>query len=191
MSYRPATSIVADVRNKELDYTTWRAAVDEAADELERSDGEHQQRLDRMNDEWNDDRIRLRELDALRPPCPTCGGTHRVRFISGSSMTDEGPVLYEKDCPDCLDGKMSWEWTAELATEFIRLAKEHGWQLRNMQGQTLEEKIAAAEAAHAKMFEPLDKAIREFPDRPLFPERKIDARMVEMMKDRWRRDFPS
>lgn len=40
--------------------------------------------------------------DALRPPCPTCGGFEMRGMVEGIEMG--------LDCPDCTDGRMSWEW---------------------------------------------------------------------------------
>lgn len=53
----------------------------------------------------------LRTIDALRLPCPTCGGK---RNLGAGTRHDR----YESDwhgCPDCVDGKMSWEQIVETA----------------------------------------------------------------------------
>jgi hypothetical protein len=41
----------------------------------------------------------LDTIDALRPDCPTCGGEGELAEPLG-------------DCPDCIDGKVSWEQMA-------------------------------------------------------------------------------
>lgn len=47
-----------------------------------------------------------------KPPCPTCGGTHRV---DDPDRTSNGNVV-ELDCPDCSDGVLPFDkWTAGLA----------------------------------------------------------------------------
>jgi len=49
--------------------------------------------------------------DALRPTCPTCDGKG---IIDRSLAPHATPSHVE--CPDCVDGRMSWEWVAAIAT---------------------------------------------------------------------------
>jgi hypothetical protein len=45
----------------------------------------------------------LERIDALRPPCPTCGG----RATVNADRFDHDPLLIP--CPDCSDGRVPWE----------------------------------------------------------------------------------
>ena len=57
----------------------------------------------------------LERLDVLRPPCPTCDGkNYKPMFVSID------PLDYK--CPDCVDGRMSWEWVAAIATAVFDLS---------------------------------------------------------------------
>lgn len=97
-----------------------------------------QQRLDRMNDEWNDDRIRLRELDNLRPPCPTCHANGGVERLATPDEVDNGCELgiAFDPCPEnggnC-DGRISWERMAAIVAEVF------GYSYGNKQAQTVVE----------------------------------------------------
>lgn len=48
---------------------------------------------------------RLAELDAVRPPCPTCGGT---KLVDEGEANNVG-LKWQTTCPDCVDGKVSIE----------------------------------------------------------------------------------
>jgi len=85
MSERTTAEIVADLRL----HSNLHPLLLVAADRLEALDAE--------NDAFHD----LAEFDALRPPCPTCGGT-RI----DSKLT---PVQMVGFCPDCSDGRVPWE----------------------------------------------------------------------------------
>jgi len=60
----------------------------------------------------------LRRRDALRPPCPTCGGT---------TWVDVTPYS-ETACPDCVDGKMPFERMARTVNHLFHDAAEMGGQ---------------------------------------------------------------
>lgn len=113
---RSVADIVADLRR----FAGWiqgRAGSLEAADLLERLDARAKRldtELDRTNERWLDLRVELERLDALRITCPTCYG---IRYgVCGDD--NRAP------CPDCTDGRMSWERMAAIATEIERLYAE-------------------------------------------------------------------
>jgi hypothetical protein len=56
-----------------------------------------------------------------RPTCPTCGGTQKV---PGMVMLDarNGAGYGEVPCPDCSDGKMSFEWMAAIVNAVFNSA---------------------------------------------------------------------
>lgn len=120
MAERPTADIVADV---EAVGWTWQQedAVKAALERLAELDAEVKaERQARY--EWsrratesaaalfNQDR----EVDALRPPCPTCGGTHRLNVGEGHPAYGRCKVWTEDGyiCPDCEDGKVSIEQLA-------------------------------------------------------------------------------
>ena len=53
----------------------------------------------------------LERTDVLRPPCPTCDGKNYKPMI-----TDIGPNPLDYKCPDCVDGRMSWERMAAIVS---------------------------------------------------------------------------
>jgi hypothetical protein len=54
---------------------------------------------------------RLEARDALRPPCPTCGGTAQSSITKQRAIGATKPLVYtvENHCPDCPDGRVPWE----------------------------------------------------------------------------------
>lgn len=106
---RSTANIIADLRK-------WNARqYVEAADRLEVTELRvEQERANRAEVESE-----LRAIDALRPPCPTCGG---------KGMLPCGLIDYDP-CPDCVDGKVSieqmaatwrtvWEGTGTLSADW-------------------------------------------------------------------------
>jgi hypothetical protein len=55
----------------------------------------------------------LAALDALRPPCPHCGGT---RQVWNDPATDPLRRHFHIDCPACSDGKVPWERLVRVFT---------------------------------------------------------------------------
>lgn len=91
---RSIADIVADLRTP--DWTSFEnlEMIDEAADLLE-------------------------HLDALRPTCPTCDGN--IRIPTRAPDFSAGPY---KRCPDCADGRMSWDRMAAIVGRVIDIATQ-------------------------------------------------------------------
>ena len=67
-------------------------------------------RLTELTDQAFDAEVMLDTIDALRPPCPTCGGS---TDILKPHPTD--PLwLVADNCPDCTDGRMPLERMARI-----------------------------------------------------------------------------
>lgn len=64
-------------------------------------------------------RVEAKRLDNLRPTCPTCNGTRDV-YSDSAPPASNGGWREPDQCPDCLDGRMSWEWLAKLGAEVFR-----------------------------------------------------------------------
>lgn len=104
MSERSIADAVADLRIGGLVMTP--RLCNEAADLIERLDADLSLSVAAHWEALKE----LRELDALRPPCQTCGGTHQVFSRMLDLGLGDGPEKVMKPCPDCPDdGKASWE----------------------------------------------------------------------------------
>jgi len=124
MSERSTAEIVADLQRaartnpQQVDGNKLRR---EAADRLEALDARVSDLRAKVEmyegtlDWWN----------AIRPPCPTCGGRRWVPGPAHSMIDRTDP------CPDCTDGKASVEWMARLFTAIMDLPINEWDQFRN------------------------------------------------------------
>ena len=126
---RPTSEIVADLRLKSLDSIIAQAGsvalrqfVTDAADrlaELEEVNARLVEARDMLMESLDLRCEHLAALDALRPTCPTCGGSTDVLK---PHPTDPHWELAD-NCPDCSDGKVSIERLARVFEEIERLAR--------------------------------------------------------------------
>jgi hypothetical protein len=98
--------------NHTTTYTKASALAREAADRLAELEDEQNVLLNQWRDKWQ------KELDALRPPCPTCGGIGvLVESLPGGNYP-------RGRCPDCVDGKVSIE---QLVATYNAVWDEWNW----------------------------------------------------------------
>lgn len=102
MSGRPVADLVADLR------ATGDALDRVVADRLTELDAEREgdklyiSQLETVLNAFHEDEA---AADALRPPCPSCGGTTVVHRKEPRLLGESIPL----PCPDCVDGKVPIE----------------------------------------------------------------------------------
>lgn len=71
--------------------------------------------------------IKLAEIKDLLPPCPTCGGTHRLNVGEGHPAYGRCKVWTEDGyiCPDCIDGKVSIEQAMAIVRAVFDDSHQH------------------------------------------------------------------
>lgn len=120
MSGRATAEIVADLREVDPTGRDITGLLDEAAGRLADLDAENSEQDDRIAELAEQNMVltdHLGTLDALRLPCPTCGGTQVVTTETRDDDQGRGEVLIRTSsipCPDCTDGRMSWERMAKI-----------------------------------------------------------------------------
>ncbi len=62
----------------------------------------------------------LERLDSLRLTCPTCVGSGWI--VVGQTMGF--PAGEQNQCPDCTDGRMSWEWMVAIVSRVTELSDQ-------------------------------------------------------------------
>lgn len=122
MSGRATAEIVADLRDGLAFSHSERDLRRKAADRLAELDVEVAEK-----DEMGAALImRSARIDALRLPCPTCGGTTTVPNPAFATFDSFAATL---PCPDCSDGRMSHEraWNIVAAVfEKVVQVRHHG-----------------------------------------------------------------
>jgi hypothetical protein len=105
MTERTTAEIVADLRWMEKHSDFDHEIVPEAADRLEALDAELTEfRTDAWSVRFREMAEELSSLLNLRPPCPTCNGHDFKNMGQGNP------------CPDCSDGRVSWERLVRVFT---------------------------------------------------------------------------
>ena len=107
MTARTVADVIADLRDwsdepgaEENDYS--RQLMLDAADMLERLDIALNGAINAANRILAEQDAEIARLNTFRPECPTCDG-------SKGTWAHDGPHDRWDNCPDCVDGKVTWE----------------------------------------------------------------------------------